>query len=136
MKRFSRGFSMVTAIFILVIVATLAAFMVTISGVQQRTSALSVLSTRALFAADSGVQWAVHSVLTAGNCSAFPANFVLTGGAANGYRVSASCSASAHTEAPNPPYNVYRLSVTASLGTLGGEDYVSRTIIARVTDAP
>ena len=136
MKRFSRGFSMVTAIFILVIVATLAVFMVTIGNVQQRTSVLSVLSTRALFAADSGVQWAVRSVLTAGNCSAFPANFVLAGGAENGYRVNASCTSSSHTEAPNPPYNVYRLNVTASLGNIGDADYVSRTIVAKVTDAP
>ena len=126
---------MITAIFILVIVAVLAVFMVTIGNVQQQTSVLSILSTRALFAADSGVQWAVRSVLASGNCSAFPASYLLTGGASNGYQINASCTSSAYTESPNT-YNVYRISVTASRGNLGDADYVSRTIVAKVTNAP
>lgn len=136
MKRKNNGFSLITAIFILVIVASLAVFMVTIGSIQQQTSVLSILSTRALFAADSGMQWAVRTVLTDGNCSAFPAGYTLSGGATGGYQISASCAATPHTEAPGPPYNVYRLSVTASLGNLGAADYVSRTVVAKVTNAP
>lgn len=135
MKRANSGFSLITAIFILVIVATLAVFMVTIGTVQQQTSVLSILSTRALFAADSGVQWAIHSVLTNSNCSAFPANYVLNGGSSNGYQIKATCVATTYMESPDT-YNVYRLSVTASLGNLGNADFVSRTIVAKVTDAP
>ena len=60
------GFSLVTAIFLLVILASLGAFIVTVAGVQQTSSALDVQGTRAYQAARAGIEWASYQVLNAG----------------------------------------------------------------------
>lgn len=133
--KMQKGFSLVSAVFLLVVLAVLGTYAVTISTVQRQTSTYSVLGTRALFAADSGVQWAIRSVLSAGNCGAFPASFTLSGGASGGFQVDTECSLSTYTETPQT-YNVYSLRVTAHLGNVGDTDYISRTIRARITDAP
>lgn len=129
------GFSLVSVIFLLVVLAVVVTYAVTISSVQQQTSADSILSSRAEFAAESGTQWAIRTVLSDNSCAAFPADFSLTGGAADGFRIEAECSLSTYTENPET-YNVYRLSVIASRGSVDEPDYVSRRVLARVTDAP
>ncbi len=136
MIRKQRGINLISVIFLLVVIASIGAFMVTIGNVQQQTSIFSVLSSRALYAAQSGMQWAVRTVLLPpNNCSAFPATFSLTGGAASNFSVTASCSLDTVTENPNT-YNVYKLEVLATLGSIGDPDYISRTIRAKVTDLP
>ena len=137
------GFSLITAIFLIVVVASLGVFMVTISSVQQQTSSFSILSSRALFAADSGMQWAIRRAArdaAAGlNCPAAPAtgqvSFTINNGAIAGYSVTITCSVQNFTENPDN-YDVYNLISRASRGTLGGPDYHSRTIRASVTTAP
>jgi MSHA biogenesis protein MshP len=131
----AQGFSLVSAIFLLVVLALLGTYMVTIGTVQRQTSSYSILGSRAVYAADSGVQWAIRSVLTNGSCAGFPASFTLSGGATDGFRIAAECSLTTYTENP-VSYNVYSLLVTARLGNVGDPDYISRTIRARVTDAP
>jgi MSHA biogenesis protein MshP len=130
-----KGINLISVIFLLVVIASIGAFMVTIGNVQQQTSTFSVLSSRALFAAQSGMQWAVQAVLATNDCSAFPANFNLSGGASGNYSVDATCSFTTHTENPDT-YNVYRLTAIATLGSVGDVDYISRSIRASVTDVP
>ncbi|MCH7696230.1 MAG: hypothetical protein IIB73_08050 [Proteobacteria bacterium] len=129
------GFSLVAAIFLIVIVAGLGTFMITIGTTQQQTSLLSVLQSRAVFAVDSGMQWGIGSVLAANVCFASPTTFNLTGGALAGYTVSLSCSAVNIDEGPSN-YNVFQLASTASRGLFGSPDFVSRTLRASVTTAP
>jgi MSHA biogenesis protein MshP len=137
------GFSLITAIFLIVVVAGLGVFMVTISSVQQQTSSLSILSSRALLAADSGMQWAMRRVTrdaAAGlNCPAAPAtgqaSFTISGGAISGYGVTVTCSVQNFTENPDN-YDVYNLTSRAGRGTLGSPDYHSRTVRASITTAP
>jgi MSHA biogenesis protein MshP len=144
-KRISRhsGFSLITAIFLVTVVAILGVFMVTIGSVQQQTSSFSLLSSRALYAADSGMQWAIRRITRDGvagvNCPAAPAtgqvSFTLSGGAISGYDVTVTCSVQNFTENP-VNYNVYNLISHASRGTLGSPDYHSRTLRASITTAP
>ncbi|MFA7269404.1 MAG: hypothetical protein WC073_08680 [Sterolibacterium sp.] len=56
------GFTIVSAIFILVVLAALGAFMVTVSTTQQIGSALDVQGSRAYQAARSGIEWGVFQV--------------------------------------------------------------------------
>ena len=56
------GFTIVSAIFILVVLAALGAFMVTVSTTQQIGSALDVQGTRVYQAARSGIEWGVYQV--------------------------------------------------------------------------
>ena len=57
------GFSLITAIFILVILASLGAAIVTITGVEQTSSALDVQGSRAYQAAHAGIEWASYQLL-------------------------------------------------------------------------
>ncbi len=137
-----RGFSIVTAIFLLVVLGGLAAYMVTIGGVQYTTVAYGVQGARAYQAAQSGVEWGVHQARnnTVPTCGAAPSSpttntFALTGGGLNGFNVAVTCEYTVHQERSDF-YNIYVLTVTASQGSFGARDFFSRTIRASVTDAP
>jgi MSHA biogenesis protein MshP len=57
-----RGFAIVSAIFILVVLAALGAFIVSISTSQQVGSALDVQGVRAYQAARAGIEWGLYRV--------------------------------------------------------------------------
>ena len=58
-----RGFSLVSAIFLLVVIAALGTFAVTLSTTQQQSSALDVMGARAYQAAQAGIEWGAFQVL-------------------------------------------------------------------------
>lgn len=58
-----RGFSLITAIFLLVFLSALGAFMVTFTGLQQTTIQTDVLGVRAYYAARAGIDWALYRAL-------------------------------------------------------------------------
>jgi len=61
--KFQRGFSLISAIFLLVVIAALGAFAVTLSTTQQQSAALDVLGARGYQAARAGVEWGAYQVL-------------------------------------------------------------------------
>lgn len=61
-RRRQAGASLVTAIFLLVVLATLAVAMVSLSTTQQVSSALDVQGSRAYLAARAGAEWGVYRV--------------------------------------------------------------------------
>ncbi|MCW5603027.1 MAG: agglutinin biogenesis protein MshP [Burkholderiales bacterium] len=70
------GFSLVTAVFLLVVLGGLAAAIVTVTGMQQSTLMLDVQGSRAYQAARAGIEWGAFQSLRNGNCGgtvlAFP----------------------------------------------------------------
>ena len=127
-----RGFALVAAIFLLVVLASLGVYIVRISGVQQQTVNVALLGARAFEAAVSGMEWGAFQALDSGTCTTTTLN--LTEGGLAGFDVDVTCSSSAHTEAGNV-YNLYLIDVEARNGVYGTPDYVSRRMQARVTDA-
>lgn len=67
MKR-QRGFAIVSAVFILVVLAALGAFMLSVSTSQQIGSALDVQGARAYQAARAGLEWGLYRQRQAGSC--------------------------------------------------------------------
>jgi MSHA biogenesis protein MshP len=65
----SGGFATIVALFLLVVLAALGAFMVSISTSQQVGSAQDIQGTRAYWAARAGLEWGIGS-LTASPASA------------------------------------------------------------------
>jgi MSHA biogenesis protein MshP len=61
-----RGFAIVTAIFILVVLATLGAFMVNVFSSQQIGSALDLEGVRAYHAARAGIEWGIYRLQSSG----------------------------------------------------------------------
>lgn len=100
-----RGFGVIAAIFILVILATLAGFIVSLSAQQQVGSALDVLGARAYQAARSGTEWGLYRLLKDGSCVASTDI-----GALDGMSVTVTCTVGASTE---PGTTLYTLVSTA-----------------------
>jgi MSHA biogenesis protein MshP len=131
--RAQRGFSLVAALFLIVVVAALGAFAVRIGMGQQQTVNLALLSARALAAANSGIEYGAYQALNASNCASATLN--LTEAGLSGFTVAVTCSASAHSESGGT-VDVYRIEATASLGTYGMPDFVSRRVFATFASTP
>lgn len=140
-----RGFSIVTAIFLLVILALLGVFIVFVSGLQQSSQALDVQGVRAYHAARAGIEWGAFQVLDPNNsqlsalaaCNATlpipmpscPATTNIGPGHANAlagslasFTVTVQCQVDPgwDTTEGNRRVVVYRLTATACNGITGG----------------
>lgn len=141
-KRFA-GFALPSAIFLLVILAGLAAFLVNISMTQSVTSTQDVQGARAYHAARAGIEWGLYQVLDPLNTTvvppgdaAWPAMPACVAGnlAIEGFNVAVQCSASDYSEAgQNRRLRVYRLVATATSGVVGTSAYVEREVTATVS---
>lgn len=89
-----RGFTMVSAIFILVVLAALGAFMVSISTNQQTGSLLDVQGVRAYQAARAGLEWGLYRQLQAASCVG-ATSFSPTASTLSGFTVTVACTATA-----------------------------------------
>lgn len=127
-----RGVSLISAVFLLVVLAGLAVYAVRISVVQQQTVSSSLLAAQAFHAAKSGLSWAAYRAVDSGWCATATLN--LTEAGTNGFDVDIACTQSVHMEG-GTAINVFVIDVFAQSGIYGGPDYVSRRLQAKITDA-
>lgn len=119
------GFAAIAAIFIIVILAALGAFMVTFSNTQQLTSAQDVQGSRAYWAANAGLDWVVGSVAANAACPtgaapSFDGDFI----------VAVTCLEQSYTEA-GLPLNIFSfIAVARSPGAVGSLGYIERSVSA------
>jgi MSHA biogenesis protein MshP len=130
--KYNRGFSLVSAVFLLVVVALIAGYAVSIGTSQQADSSLALLGKRADFAARSGLEWAIARVLQDGSCPVSGTTFSPAGTGISNFVVSVSCSSATVSEGAST-YLVYSLGVTATLGSEGTEDFARRSLSAQVS---
>lgn len=95
MKRL-RGFAILSAIFILVVLAMLGAFIMNISSSQQIGSALDIQGARAYQAARAGIEWGLFRQMRESNCAA-ATNFVPAAATLATFTVTVNCVATAGT---------------------------------------
>lgn len=128
-----RGFTLVAALFLIVVLAALGIAIVTISGVQRQSVNLSLKETQAYFAARSGLEYA--SWFATQNPAAGCTSTTLTpgGNQLTGMTITLACASSTHTENGSTFY-VYSYTSVASYGTYGQPDYVSRTLSATIVE--
>jgi len=119
-----RGFSLITAIFLLVVLSTLGTLMVTFFVAQQQSSALDIMGSRAYQAARAGVEWAAYNVAQTvpggavwAGCATYatPSQLfavnTLAGNLA-AFKVTLTCTSSLATEGATT-INIYTLTSTA-----------------------
>jgi len=147
--RSARGFALMTAIFLLVVLGAFAAFAVSFSTNTAATHALSVQGVRAYEAARAGLEWATYQLkdpngTLAPGATNLPACFTspttLSLPAAMGsFSVQVTCTRYPATSA-TPSYHeegnkrsaFYVVLSTATLGTAGSVDYVERRLETRI----
>lgn len=120
-----RGFAAIAAIFLVVTLAALGAFMVTFSNTQQLTLAQDVQGSRAYWAARAGLEWGVSQGLAASAC---PAAGTLS---IEGFSVAVICTPQTYTD--NGTVSIMRFTAVASSpGTVGGVGFIERSVSVAV----
>lgn len=128
------GFTLVSAIFLMVVLAILAVSLVTMSSVQHASSAQQLQAVRASQAARAGLEWAAARAAEPAGCPAGP-TALSPGGALTGFTVSVSCVRSDHV-LPAGTQRYYRVDVTAQGGLYGSPDFVMRRAQGKVLGQP
>lgn len=144
LRKVQSGFSLVTAIFLLVVLAGLGAAMVTLLTVQYQNSAQDVSGARAYQAARAGIEWAAFQIAQSGVVappsgaggyaalcqSGAASSSVSVAGSLAAFSVSVSCNAASAVENAGTVW-MYDVSSTAT-GVAGAEpgspNYVERQI--------
>ncbi len=123
------GMAIVTAIFLVVVLAGLAAAVATLSNVEHDTSNKSLLSAKVYYGAKAGLDWGIQQAVAASACAG-STSFSMTQAALNGVSVTVTCSLGTHGAGSV----VYYLAATATTGTIGGLDYAERRMEATVSN--
>jgi MSHA biogenesis protein MshP len=121
-----RGMSLVVAIFLITVVASLAAFAVTVGTAKNETGNLQLQADRAMAAARAGAEWGTYRALVNSSCAA-STTFNLTQAALNGFRVTVTCTAQSLA-----PSAVFVIDSFAQRGNFGNSNYASRRVTVRV----
>lgn len=132
MKPAPRGFALVSALFIIVVLSALGAFLVNLVAVQHATPAMRARAARADYAARSGMAWAVRKATTGGGCANATFSYPAGEGALEGYTVHVRCAMLAHDLGAATPTPYYVIDVSAQAGAYEGPDFVSRSLQAKV----
>ena len=124
-----QGFAAVAAVFLVVGLAALGAFMVSLSNTQQVTSAQDTMGTRAYWAARTGLEWAVVAAPSVCTNAALTDLAVGVGpDTVDGFTVTISCAKNVYTES-GATRNIYQLTSTARAGaSVGSVGYVERSV--------
>lgn len=137
------GFSLVSAIHLLVVLAGLGAAMVNFSTAQNQSQTLDVMGSRAYQAANAGVEWAAYNIELNPAASAVAAQVFTpnTGTALGGnlapFSVWVGYTALAQSDAAVAGSGVvgmwtHDITASAVYGTPGSVDYVERVVTAKL----
>src|SRR5690242_17849181 len=133
-RRSEQGFSLIAAIFVIVVLAALGIYAMRVGTTEQQTAAFDLSIARAQAAADSGIEYGANRALKAASC---PATTTLAPTAAgmSGFTITVTCVVLTHNVA-GTLYPAYTLTSTARRGTYGIPDFVLRATTKTVTNAP
>lgn len=137
------GLSLVTAVFLLLVLAGLGLFITSISSVQTMTSAFDLQGSRAYHAARAGIEFGAYQSIVADACPA-TVNVVLPAGSfADFASVTVSCNRTVHTEGVTAKTH-YRITANACNQPAAaacpnpapGANYVERELQISVINPP
>jgi MSHA biogenesis protein MshP len=130
------GFGLVSALFLLVVLSSAAAFMVNLTGIERTTVNFAIQGAHAYQAARSGVEWGIWQLENNGTCFA-DTDLNLTESGLTGFTVSMTCTDNGqdHTEATTTS-TVYQIVATSQIRAYGDRDYARRRLQVTISDAP
>jgi len=140
MKKSQHGFSIVSAIFLLVVLAFLGVAMTTLSTTQNQGAAMDVMGSRAYQAARAGIEWAAYNVSISPASSATPwagcvaaKTVAVAADLAPFSPVTVSCVANSYIEGASTIW-IYDVSAVAQTTGLvaGNQDFVQRVITVKL----
>jgi len=118
------GFTLVQAIFILVVLALLGVVMMRLSGVQSSTGVFALQGARAYQAARSGAEWGAAQAGAGASCNG---SFTL-----DNFNVTVTCANFPPFTEGTTTISVFQINATAVYGSYGSPDYISRQVQMKV----
>jgi MSHA biogenesis protein MshP len=124
-----KGFSIIMAIFILIVLSLLGSYMVKLSGIQHATAVSTIQGARAYYAARAGIEWGIAQLLNNNSCIAGSTLAI------NNFTVSVNCSDQGiiYNEGDlnsnglaDDDFYIYKIKSTARYGMFTSRDYVYR----------
>jgi MSHA biogenesis protein MshP len=126
-RKAQSGFSLIAAIFLLVVLALMGTLIVSITGMQSASGQLDLSGVRAYQAARAGTEWAAYQVLDPDNalnpascspvvmptCPAPSTNLPALGGTLSSFTVTVTCTQAADTTESNRNVRVFQIVATA-----------------------
>jgi MSHA biogenesis protein MshP len=136
-----RGFSLIMAVFLIVVLGGIAVFIGRVSTMQHQSSALDEEGAMAYQAAKSGIEWGVYQAVAIGSTGCANSTFTLavpTPTSTVNYTVKVECDPTPATEGSIPDnVNVYEITATAknaaAVNAAGGNFAVERQLTATVS---
>lgn len=128
--RQQRGLSLITAIFIVVMLALIALFAVRSLGSQQAQNNQALIGLRAEYAARAGLQWGAAQALLPVSSCVMGSNLAI-----EGIAVTVDCVPTDVVEA-GVPYRVFAINAQAVSGVLGQPEYAQRSLSGRFSNKP
>jgi MSHA biogenesis protein MshP len=132
--RSARGFLIIAAVFLLVVLAGLVAYLMTVSTTSSAASAADVNSSRAYQAARAGLEVATFQVLRSSTCTAAQ-NIAFTGNLA-GFTATVTCTSSAGISEGGVTVTAYNLVSNGCNETVLGACPNSTTVVVSTTTSP
>jgi MSHA biogenesis protein MshP len=127
-----RGFALVSAVFLLIVIAALGTFAVRVNSNQQHSADLDLAMLRADAAVQSGIQYAAARLSIANTCvpDVHGQSLLLP----QGYNVILECDSPHPAQVVNGvAVNVFLVTATAARGQYGSPEFVSRQRTVRIT---
>lgn len=140
MRKLQHGFSIISAIFLLVVLAFLGVAMTTFSTTQHQSAAMDVLGSRAYQAARAGIEWAAYNVALSPASSPAPwagcataQTVAVAGDLAVFSPVTVNCSAASSVEGASQIW-IYDVSAVAQTtgAAAGDQSFVQRVITVKL----
>lgn len=127
--RAQRGFALMAALFIVVTLAAIGVYLLTVSTGQVAAAAQDEQAARAYQAARTGVEWAAYQVLVVGSSCPAPQNLAL----AQGFSVDVTCAASPAETEGGTQVTAYSITATgcnaaSCLAASNAPTYVNRQL--------
>lgn len=129
------GFVLIAAIFLLVVIAALGGFMLTVGALSNTASGLDVEGAKAYQAARAGVEWGAYQVMQNSLGCASTSYSFSPGGTLSAYTVTVSVTCTAYSEITASTGSLYTLVSTACNKASGGncpgtvgDSYVERQL--------
>ncbi len=126
-----RGFGLVAAMFLIIIVALVIATMARLASTQHGTTSLAIQQARAYQAARAGLEWGITQAFNGAVCAAGTPS--LSGGNLSDFSVTVTCATNNYTDDDGTAVQIFRFTATAQNGTPAARaDYAYRQLTATV----
>jgi MSHA biogenesis protein MshP len=124
------GMALIAAVFLITVLAVIAAAMVALTRATEDSSVKSMQSAKVYYGAKAGIEWAMQQAIPSNPpvCPASPTTLNLNQQALAGVTVVVTCNASVQ----GTPNAAYYITSVATIGTLGRPEYAERRMEATV----